>query len=257
MPVYFIESSRVDRDRVEIAGALAHHLRDVLRLRPGEPLVLVDEQRRRYQAVVTAVQGRGLTARIEAIAPPPPPVRPRILLAQALLKGKKMDWLIQKATEIGVSAVFPVITDRTIARPDDERGEHRRERWQRIALEAAQQSGRLDRPEVAEPRPLPTLLAAQPAADLRLVLWERAVAPLKAALTTAADPAALLVLVGPEGGLASDEVERAQASGFIPASLGGAILRSETAALSVLSMLLYEFSAPRAPQPVDGTHAGR
>lgn len=256
MPVYFIESNRIDRDRVEIDGALAHHLRNVLRVRPGEPLVLVDEHRRSHRAIVTTLNRGALTARIETTEPAPPPPRPRVLLAQALLKGKKMDWVIQKATELGASAIYPVITDRTIARPDDERGAHRHERWRRIALEAAQQSGRLDLPEISEPRPLAALLAAPPPADLGLVLWERDAPPLKATLA-AADPTSLLVFVGPEGGLGPIEVERARTAGLVPASLGAAILRSETAALSVLSMLLYEFGAPRAARAVDGTYAGR
>ncbi len=238
MPVFFIHSSAVAAGSIEITGELAHHLRNVLRLRPGETITLVDEARQRYRAVTDSLSARSIVARIEGAPQPPPATGPEITLFPALLKGKKMDWLIQKATELGVHAIAPVISERTMARPETERGA---DRWRRIALEAAQQSSRLDVPQIAPPIPLEALLAAPPAGDAGLILWERERRPLRDVLQGLPRRPRLSVIIGPEGGLATQEVEHAIAAGYRPGSLGAPILRAETASLAALAMLLYEF----------------
>src|SRR5262249_24407597 len=158
-----------------------------------------------------------------------------LALLIGLLKGEKMDWVVQKATELGVARVVPVATTHGVVKLDAERAASRRERWTRIAEEAAKQCGRADLPEIAEVSAFAEAVAAARGWKLLLHEAERG-QPLRAALPASA-PEVVTVAVGPEGGFAPDEVAAARAAGFAVSGLGPRVLRAETAAIAALAVL--------------------
>ena len=235
MPSYFIESHMVHADRVEITGPLARHLGGSLRLRAGERLVLVNGRDRLDTVVEEAARDR-VGARITEIRTvPEDPVR--VTLAMGLPKGKKLEEVVRRAVELGVHRVVPVVTGRSVPRPGEKEG--RGERLAAIALEAAQQSGRMEIPAVSAPIDLDAFLA-EPAPDLGLVLWERETTrPMLDLLEARGGGLAagnLTLFVGPEGGLSEKEVARLVARGYHCAHMGPYILRTETAAIACLAV---------------------
>jgi len=158
-----------------------------------------------------------------------------LTLLCAVPRGPRMDLLVQKTSELGVARIVPVVTERSVARPDAEAG--KRARWEKIAREAARQCGRADVPEVAAPTPLADALAAPDLPPRRLALFEGERArSLRAELAETA-PAPTALLVGPEGGLAPAEMAAARAAGFVPVGLGRLILRVETAAIVAVALV--------------------
>ncbi len=160
----------------------------------------------------------------------------RVVLLQGLLKGPKMDFLIQKATEMGVAEVVLLTTRRTVAE-----GSGKVARWGRIAIEAAEQSGRLTLPRITGPHPLEGCVAG-PGPGAALVLWEGArVGTLGALVDQMPPPDEVKIVVGPEGGLEMDEVALLKRAGFVPVSLGPRTLRAETAAVAALAILQHHW----------------
>jgi len=246
MPVFFIQSKSIQGDQITLTGELAHHLGAVLRCHAGEIVHLVDEDRVRYQAELNQVSEKRVIAKILERKRPEPRRTPVITLAQAVLKGDKMDWAIQKASELGANTIIPIVTERTIARPRAERASHQRDRWQKIAKEAAQQCGRLDFPDVLSVVSLDALLKNRPDASLKLIPWEQEQdRSLKSALGNLKTIPSLSILIGPEGGFAPDEIEMARKAGWTSVSLGPRILRAETAGMAVLAILEYELNETR------------
>jgi 16S rRNA (uracil1498-N3)-methyltransferase len=217
--------------RLRITGNELRHLR-TLRLRPGAHVRVLDDTGAEHDVVVERIEARAAEARIVATARPERESSLDLTLAPALLKGPKMDLVVEKATELGVRRIVPVVTQRSVGR-----GEHLA-RWRRIALAAAKQSGRVRLPEIETPVPLDDLLA-RPWPGLRLVPWEDESTHRFGDLP--AEAAAVVVVVGPEGGLEAGEVARARAHGFTPVSLGPRILRAETAAIVVAARCQARF----------------
>ncbi len=222
---------------LRVDGDAFHHLR-VLRLSLGEMLEVFDGNGRTWPAEVLQVEdthallrlGPGRTARVE---------RP-ISLVQALPKADKLEFILQKGTELGAHAFYPALSERTVMRLGPAVAEARRTRWQRIVEEAARQCGRAEVPHVFPVQPLGVAVNALPPTTAVLVLDE---AETGTRLTdgAAADAAAPLALVvGPEGGLARAEVEALQALGAVAVSLGPLVLRTETAALAALAVLRHQ-----------------
>jgi 16S rRNA (uracil1498-N3)-methyltransferase len=220
--------------RVHFPEHTAHHAREVLRLRPGAAVRVFDGEGNEYEASLDSVSRNGVTARLGGPAPALPEPLLRIVLAVSPLKGDLMEWVIQKATELGVAEVRPVVMARTdaVARPAL-RGS-RQERWDKVSSGAAEQCGRAVVPRIGVTTTLEALLA-EDFPGLRLVLRETQDAPPLRA--SEARPSSVLVLVGPAGGLDPREVERLAAAGFRPVSLGPRILRSETAAVTAIAAL--------------------
>lgn len=237
MPVFFITPSQIHDKRVTISGPLCDHLRASLRVTAGEELWVGDDARRRYRIVVESVAPRALIGRVVEEREGPPRPGWRITLGQALLKGERMDWLIQKATELGTAAIVPLVTARTVVRPRPGRLEGQQSRWQAIALEAAQQSERWDLPAVSPPCDAADFFSRE-AGSIKLILAERAAGQSLFRLPLPSADAGLLVLaVGPEGGWTEAEIGSALANGFLPITLGERILRAETATVAALSVL--------------------
>jgi 16S rRNA (uracil1498-N3)-methyltransferase len=237
-PRFFADGAYAVGDIVELRGADARKLTVVLRARSGDPLEICDSTGRSFAATLEAGSDR-VRARLGAVVDRPREPSVETVLAQAVPKGAKMDFVVEKATELGVARIVPVLTERTVAEPA---GGSKVERWRRLARAAAQQCGRTRVPEVAEPALWDAVLAAAQPGDLLLFPWELADRePLRERLPSLlAGAHRVIVLIGPEGGITHAEAERAIAAGAHAVSLGARILRTETAGLAVLGAIAYE-----------------
>ncbi len=232
---------------VTLAPDEARHLRDVLRMRAGDEAFVFDGEGIEYRCAVSEI-GRGsggrATLRIEERVAAPHAESPLDLtLLVALLKGEKFDLVVQKATELGVSGIVPVVTKRADVRPrDGEDAAKRTVRWQRLALEAAKQSGRARVPRLAPPVTLEAALSNVTLGGdaARLMFAERGGVSLSE-LSELKDEhgSSVAALVGPEGGWEDEEISRAQSAGWTIVTLGGRTLRAETAAIVVAALLQH------------------
>jgi 16S rRNA (uracil1498-N3)-methyltransferase len=232
----------VHDNTAELRGEDARHLARVLRAEPGQPYEISDGTGV-YLAVIASVERERVTFRVvEALDPPPAPVR--LTLFAALIKFDRFEWLVEKATELGVAAIVPV----NAARSEKgllEAARKRAERWRRIAHESSEQARRLGPPEIGEPQPLAAAIG--PPAGLRYFLDEKAGMPPLAAVIPphgerrGSDSVALLT--GPEGGWTDAERAAAIAAGWAPVSLGPLVLRAETAAIAAAAILTHAWWA--------------
>jgi 16S rRNA (uracil1498-N3)-methyltransferase len=246
---FMIAPGRIAGDRVAFDRDETRHLAAVLRLGPGDLVIAGDGRGRAYTVRLETI-GETACGTILGTASGPAETPLAVTLIQGIPKGDKMEAIVRAATELGVAGVLPAIAARTVVRLESSRWRERARRWQRVAREAAKQCGRAVVPEVATPRPLEEWLEAVGPADLRLCLWEGAAAPLADtvnALETA--PRSALVMIGPEGGFARQEVEHAEARGWRVASLGSRILRTETAGPAVVAILQFRFGDLGAAPP--------
>lgn len=220
--------------RVTFPEHAAHHAREVLRLRAGAAVRVFDGAGHEWDAVLDEVSRRSVGARLLHATPTRPESPLRLVLAIAALKGDRMELVIQKATELGVAQIWPLVTDRTDAAARPALEGSRSERWERVASGAAEQCGRAVVPQLAPTTTLAGLLA-RPFDGARVVLLET---PGHAALTSLALEAKtpLLLLVGPAGGFEPAEALALQAAGFAAAALGPRILRAETAAVAAVAI---------------------
>lgn len=229
----------IERPFTQIQGEAAHHLIHVLRIQIGKELLLADKTGICAKAMVDSINDGSLTVKvIEEVSPQgEPPVQ--ITLVQALPKGDKMDWIVQKSVELGVTAIQPVMTQRIVVQYDQAKQKSRQQRWQKIATEAAQQCGRAAIPEVYPICSLKDFLRDNQAMNRLMLYEEEHEQTLKHVLRDCLTGSYAL-LIGPEGGLAEAEVALAHEAGFKGVTIGPRILRTETAALAGLTAILYE-----------------
>jgi 16S rRNA (uracil1498-N3)-methyltransferase len=237
---FFIHREMIRDGSVHITGNLFRHMVKVLRLKIGTKVILTDEEGMQYSGVIDNI-GKGiLTAAVEKTehgqgADTGLP----ITLFQGLPKGNKMEFILQKGTELGVSEIIPFVASRSIPRPAQEREEERIVRWRRIALEAARQSNRSTPPNILPVIDFSQIHAVSPH-QLKLLLWEKEKSNgLKTVLSEMPVPESIAVMVGPEGGLTDGEAHTAVENGFIPVTMGNRILRTETASIAVLAILQF------------------
>ncbi|WP_456433470.1 RsmE family RNA methyltransferase [Thermosulfuriphilus sp.] len=220
--------------RVVLAPDEGHHLRKVLRLRAGEDIWLLDGQGGLFLGTIEETSPQGVAVRVKDLIFRAPPALP-LVLVQAMLKGERLAWLIQKATELGATKIVLFESRRSVVRRT---GGEKLRRLRRIALEALKQSGRLYLPEIVGPLPLKEALT-KGAEEICLILHEKeGQRRLKDLLPQAGS--GLSLAVGPEGGFEAEEIKLAQGLGYTPVRLGKAVLRSETAALAALAATIYE-----------------
>jgi 16S rRNA (uracil1498-N3)-methyltransferase len=222
---FYAPPENFDRQSVALDAEEARHLRDALRLRAGDEAFVFDGAGREFRCVVAEKATLNL---LEEVAPAQPESPLALTLGAALLKGEKFDLVVQKATELGVARVMPLVTQRADVRD----GARRVERWRRVALAAAKQAGRAVVPEIAECANFADVLAQRWPA--RVMFAERGGAALPLTQATAA-----CALVGPEGGWADEEIAAARDEGWQIVTLGGRILRAETAALVAVTLLQH------------------
>ncbi|HBQ63900.1 MAG TPA: 16S rRNA (uracil(1498)-N(3))-methyltransferase [Clostridiales bacterium] len=244
MPRFFITPEQIRENRITLSGPDALHAARVLRMRTGDPVVFSDGRAYEYHARITDIKDDRMAAEILSRVENRTEPEIRIVLCQALPKGDKMDFIIQKAVELGVHAVLPVITCRTI--PDiKDKGLKKAERWARISAEAAKQCGRGILPIVEVPVAFCGLLYRFGEAFSRgargIMPWEMETGVKLSDTLKKLDAEkvrSLWVFIGPEGGIAPGEAEDAKAAGFLPVTMGRRILRTETAAIAALSSIL-------------------
>ena len=232
---FFIEGLQQSGGVVEIAGSDAHKMAHVLHLRPGDVVEVIDSGANAFTASIEEV-GRVVRVRLVDTLGGDGSDRLRTDVAQAVPKGQRMDFVVEKTTELGAGTIRPFYSERSVAR---DVGAPKLERWRRIARTAALQCGRREAPRVLDPISFDELLAVFPEYDLVLFPWELAPpASLRESLPAKLhDARRALVVVGPEGGFAHDEAEAARERGAVLLSLGRRILRSDTAAMVLLAVI--------------------
>jgi 16S rRNA (uracil1498-N3)-methyltransferase len=223
---------------VALPDGVARHVQ-VLRLQPGQEVVLFNGRGGEWRAAIRHIGRRGVEVQVlDHQAADREPALP-VTLAVGMPANDRFDWLIEKATELGVAAIQPLVCERSVARPTAERAERKREHWQAVAVAAAEQCGRTRVPAVAAAQPFALWLQDRPHAG-RTPLWMlslRQAGPLTPALGGLHQAAGLAILSGPEGGLSPTEETAALAAGAAAISLGPRVLRAETAPLVVLAVL--------------------
>ena len=238
MPVFFVPPECVTPPTISITGDLLGHLQDSLRVTIGEILWVGNGQGSRYRTEITDISKRAVTGLILETIQAPPRHTPDLILGQSLLKGEKMDWVIQKASELGISAIVPIESRHSVVQIKADRVNHQLARWQRIAVEAAQQSEQWRVPTITAPQIITDLLKNRPTYTVTLMLTERRDGK---SLQTVALPnettGSVLIVIGPEGGWSKEEMGLVEQAGIQPITLGPHILRAETAAIAVVSIV--------------------
>ncbi|HTA65342.1 MAG TPA: 16S rRNA (uracil(1498)-N(3))-methyltransferase [Xanthomonadaceae bacterium] len=239
IPRVFLAQPLRAGDTIELPSSACEHLLRVMRLPEGASLVLCNGDGMDYRARLAEVGRRSACAHVLDAAPNLAESPSRIVLAQALARGEKMDWVIQKATELGVAAIAPIITERTEVRLDSERANRRLAHWQGVATAGCEQSGRSCVPDIAEPQTLAAYLAGVAAGTIRLALDPEGEPPsgISELHDEHAPRATIHLVVGPEGGLSDRDLTQLRAAGFRGLRLGPRILRTETAGLAALAVL--------------------
>ncbi len=233
---FFIDAP-LSLGRHPLPEASAHYISRVLRLSAGSAVQLFDGSGSEFRGELLEVGKKSVIVELHERVTGMPESPLRIHLGQGLSRGERMDWAIQKATELGVTQITPIVSERCEVRLSDERADKRLAHWRQIAISACEQCGRSVLPVIHSPVSLRDWLPVE--ADLKLVLH-----PVAEPLTSHARPQTLAFLIGPEGGLSESEVEQAANQGFQPARLGPRVLRTETApvvALSVAQQLWGDF----------------
>lgn len=244
---FYIAPETWDSRALALTGAEAHHARDVLRMQPGDKVVLFDGRGREITAEITDLDRAQIRLK-KLHESETPPLRCRIVLGQAIPKGKNMELIVQKAVEIGAAEIAPIISARTVVQVDSETAAHKQAKWQQVAIEAAKQCGQNWMPRVHAPKKMADFFSSVSEKSFDLLLIG-SLQPDAQHLKNILDgyskehgnrPQSVLMLVGPEGDFTPAELSLARRYGCQPITLGPIILRVETAAMYCLSVLSYE-----------------
>ncbi|HEY3277642.1 MAG TPA: 16S rRNA (uracil(1498)-N(3))-methyltransferase [Syntrophorhabdaceae bacterium] len=235
-----VDTLEIEDGLARLRGPLTKYIVTVLRKNPGERLDLIDREGRFYHCSIRTVKGREVVLDILSTELKQEVSRDRVTLCASPIKGARMDWLIEKATELGVDRVIPALFARTVVKADSGTRE-KYGRWRRIAREASRQSGRSSVPEITDPMPLQEILPYVDDVSNRWVFYEKEKEQTLKNIMGARKEGDIFIVTGPEGGIEESEIEWLKGKGFAPCSLGEHIFRSETAPLVVLSIILYEY----------------
>ena len=241
MPRFYIPNPHIENGLLEIEGDEVKHIRKVLRLKAGDEILVFDGLGKEFEGTIIEEGRFFVMVKIQHIFSSKGDSPLEVTLAQSLLKGEKMDYLIQKATELGVKEIIPFFSSRSVPLLEKSRGLKRHLRWEKIAIEASKQCGRGVVPRIESLQDYSDMLHGASTDDLRLILWERDGIKLKEALERSREKAKIFFVIGPEGGFSQDEVDKAKRAGFAAVTLGKRILRAETASLCLLSIIQYEW----------------
>lgn len=238
----YLDAQRIDAQDTVVEGADANHLRRVLRLAPGDSVVVFDGAGREFDARIDRFEDGRVWLRLAGRRTVSSESPLAITLVQGYLKEGKMDDLVRQATELGVTRFVPFFASRSIPRPSTDKLAARMARWERIARESLKQCRRSRVPHMAPALGVDGVADLAAHADLKMVFWEEGgMAPADIADSLSHPPTEAVIVLGPEGGLARSEVDRFRHAGFFPASLGPRILRAETAAVAACTLVQYLF----------------
>jgi 16S rRNA (uracil1498-N3)-methyltransferase len=234
MPRFYCPAPLATGQSLELPAGAARHVQ-VLRLQPGAAITLFNGQGGEFEAVVEHMGRTDVRVQVSGHLLLEREAPRQVHLAVGIPANERMDWLVEKATELGAAGIQPLVAERSVLKLNSERAQKKRAHWQGVAIAACEQCGRNRVPEIHEVMDMARWLAMPQGQELRLVLsLSSAARPL---MQAAAGVTPLLVLSGPEGGLTAEEEQAALAQGFQPASLGTRVLRAETAPLAVLAAL--------------------
>ncbi len=243
MRFFFVDPAQLSGERARIEGDEARHIQNVLRLRPGDEIGLLDGAGREYTGVIAALAGGGVEVRITGSRPAAGDSRIRLSVAQGFLKEKKMDRLVHQLSELGVHRWVPFVSTRSVARPAAARAQARQKRWRRIAVEALKQCRRAKLMQVDEVTDFERVLALPVNHDLSVLFWEEnaGMALAEELFTGGGRPESVLLVIGPEGGFTAEEARAAEAAGFRVAGLGPRVMKAETAAVAACAIVQHLF----------------
>lgn len=243
VPMYrfFVPDGQIHQGCAEIAGDDVNHIKNVLRMEKGDPLVISCGQGTDYYCIIKNIRSDQIDLEVEREMPVRTELPLPITLFQALPKADKMEWIIQKAVELGAVEIVPVRTRRCVVRLDESRAAKKRQRWQSIAEAAAKQSGRGIIPAVHEVVSFTDALRYAAQLDNCIIPYELFddMAETQKTIGNICAGTSIGIFIGPEGGFERGEIEQAMREGVAPISLGRRILRTETAGLAILSVLMF------------------
>jgi len=237
----FVDKLKMKNGMVLITGPSSNYVLSVLRKSTGDRIDVMDGKGYLYRCVINGTKGKELFLQIMDVVHHPEEKRTRVTLLVSPIKGPRMDWLVEKATELGVDRILPTIFKRTVVKFQDEETQ-KCERWRRIMIEASRQSGRFSVPELGPPTPLRGVLPYVDHFKNRWLLYEREKSTTMRDILATQKNGEVCVAIGPEGGIEEGEVEWLKEHGFVPCTLGENILRTETTPLVVLSIIFYEYN---------------
>lgn len=241
MQHFFVTPSQVRGDRIEIEGSDVNHMKNVLRMRCGEELMVSDGNNRKYLCAVEEYVSEGVVLRVLKEMQSDTELSSKIYLFQGLPKQDKMELIVQKAVELGAYQVIPVSTRRSVVKFDEKKAKKKVERWQEIARSAAKQAGRGYIPEVGRVMSYPEALSWAKGLDVLLIPYElkEGMKETKEIIKSIMPGQSVGIFIGPEGGFEREEVALALKYGAKAVTLGRRILRTETAGLAMLSVLMF------------------
>lgn len=238
MPKFPISNLQIKDGLIRISGENYKHIVKVLRFKKGEKIELFDENSVTYQAVIKLISGKELIAQIQTSSVLSNEPELNICLFQSILKGNKMDLIVQKCGELGVKSITPIYTERTVVQHTD-----KLKRWSKIALESCKQSGRGKPVEIKEPRDYGDVISSLPEKAVNLIFYEKNenVKLKKSLKPFDKGAAAVNLIIGPEGGFSEREIKEAELRKVKAVCLGPRILRAETAAIACVSIIQFHF----------------
>ena len=241
MSHFFVKPDQITDATVVITGSDVNHIKNVLRKKVGQDITVSDGVNPTYTCRISAVSSEAITAQIISRADSTRELPARIVLFQGLAKSDKLEFIIQKAVELGASEIVPVAMKNSVMKIQPEKAQAKVNRWQAIAQSAAKQSGRNVVPDVAMPMSFDKALEYSQDLEMKILTYENksGMEYTREVISQCPGKSSIGVWVGPEGGYTPEEVEKAQNSGWLSISLGRRILRTETAGLATLAMLVY------------------
>jgi len=240
MARFYVPQPRIEDGMLKVEGDEVKHIRKVLRLKAGDEVSVFDGLGNEFEGDIVEEGLSSVVVRVKSVHSSKSDSPLEVTLAQSLLKGEKMDYLIQKATELGIEKIIPFLSSRSVPLLEKSKRLKRHQRWERIAIEASKQCGRGVVPAIESLQDYSEMLKKASPNVFRLILWEREGTRLKELLEGSSERKRIFFVIGPEGGFSEGEVNEAKRVGFIPVTLGRRILRAETASLCFLSILQYE-----------------
>ena len=244
MPRFFVEPCQIQEEthEIRVTGTDVNHIRNVLRMKQGEELWVSDGAGKEYHCQIAGMDGEEILLHILYAQEPDYELPNQIYLFQGLPKADKMELIIQKAVELGVHEIIPVETRRSVVKLDAKKAEKKTARWQQIAESAAKQSRRMYGPRVSSVLSFSEALKKAGELDIKLIPYELAqgMKETRAILGSIRPGQSIGIFIGPEGGFEEQEVQAASEAGASPITLGKRILRTETAGLAVLSVLMFQ-----------------
>ncbi|HBE44722.1 MAG TPA: hypothetical protein DDW17_04515 [Deltaproteobacteria bacterium] len=235
----FVDKLKIKNGMVLLTGPMYKYIVTVLRKGTGDRVDILDGKGYLYRCTINGIKSRELYLKVLDAIHRPQDKKPGVVLCVSPIKGPRMDWLIEKATELGVETIIPTVFQRTIVKCEDaEKAKYGR--WKRIIIEASRQSGRFTIPELMAPTPLREILSHIKDIKNRWILYEKEKATTIHHIITKQKRGRICVVIGPEGGIDDMEIQWLSHHGFVTCTLGENIFRTETTPLVILSIILYE-----------------